>query len=142
MSDFMSALPYPNNQLLKLAVLIMFILLMVTITRSIIRIMMPVVVIGLVMVVFLGFTPQDVVRKGKQFADYGYQLIIENILPYFNGDSLMKKNEAVKPESGTPSEDKYSTEEELKKFFHEESGKRETEILREPRNEEHNLNKL
>ena len=49
---------------------------------------MPIMVIGLVMVVFLGFTPSDVINKGKHFITQGTNSLLEIILPFLDDNVL------------------------------------------------------
>ena len=62
----------------------MAIIFIVSILRSVFRLLMPILVIGLVMVVFLGFTPDDVINKGKYFITEGTYLLLENIIPFLD----------------------------------------------------------
>ena len=64
----------------------MAIIFIVSLLRSVFRLLMPILVIGLVMVVFLGFTPSDVINKGKYFIIEGTSLLLENILPFLDDD--------------------------------------------------------
>ena len=84
MNELLSGLTDSNEQLIRLGLTIMAIIFIVSILRSVFRLLMPILVIGLVMVVFLGFTPDDVINKGKHFITEGTNLLLENILPFLD----------------------------------------------------------
>lgn len=81
MIEFLQELFHSNNQLLTFIIGVVFIFIIVSIVRSVFRIVLPFVVIGLVMVVFLGHSPDDVMNKGKQFFAQGSYLI-QDLLPF------------------------------------------------------------
>ncbi len=90
MIEFLQELLHSNNQLVTFIIGLAFIFIIVSIVRSVFRIVLPFVVIGLVMVVFLGHSPDDVMNKGKQFFAQGSNLI-QDLLPfiqYKDGDFL------------------------------------------------------
>jgi hypothetical protein len=86
MNELLSGLAGSNEQLISLVLTIMAIITIVSILRSVFRLLMPILVIGLVMVVFLGFTPSDVINKGKHFVTDGTHLLFETILPFLQDD--------------------------------------------------------
>lgn len=84
MNELLSGLTDSNEQSIRLGLTIMAIIFIVSILRSVFRLLMPILVIGLVMVVFLGFTPDDVISKGKHFITQGSNLLLENIIPFLD----------------------------------------------------------
>jgi hypothetical protein len=81
MIELLQELFHSNNQLVTFIIGVVFIFIIVSIVRSVFRIVLPFVVIGLVMVVFLGHSPDDVMIKGKQFIAQGSNLI-QNLIPF------------------------------------------------------------
>ena len=79
MDDLLSGLTNSNEQLIGLVLTIIAIVFLVSALRSVFRLLMPVLVIGLVMVVFLGFTPAEVIHRGKQIVLDGSQFILDGI---------------------------------------------------------------
>ncbi|MCQ6274879.1 hypothetical protein JMM81_07865 [Bacillus sp. V3B] len=143
MNDMLSVFSNSNEQMLKLIISIIAILFIVSIVRSIFRLVMPIVIIGLVMVVFLGFTPNEVINKGKQFVSAGTNFFLENILPYIdpNNESLIDRDGKGNDISETLPENKPFIEEGLKRFFHDNEENKENEIFDEPRSDD-SLNTL
>ena len=88
MNELLSGLTDSNEQLIRLGLTIMAIIFIVSILRSVFRLLMPILVIGLVMVVFLGFTPNDVINKGKYFITEGTSLLLDIILPFLDDNVL------------------------------------------------------
>ncbi|WP_338472256.1 hypothetical protein R4Z10_05790 [Niallia sp. XMNu-256] len=86
MNDWLSGLANSNEQLVGLVLTIVAIVFLVSILRSVFRMLMPVLVIGLVMVVFLGFTPAQVIHKGKQTVMDGGQFLLNGIASFFEPD--------------------------------------------------------
>ena len=95
MNELLSGLTDSNEQLIRLGLTIMAIIFIVSILRSVFRLLMPILVIGLVMVVFLGFTPDDVINKGKHFIREGTNSLLDIILPFLDDNVL---------DNGTPPE--------------------------------------
>ena len=95
MNELLSGLTDSNEQLIRLGLTIMAIIFIVSILRSVFRLLMPILVIGLVMVVFLGFTPDDVINKGKHFITEGTNSLLDIILPFLDDNVL---------DNGTPPE--------------------------------------
>ncbi|WP_066056625.1 hypothetical protein [Robertmurraya korlensis] len=89
MNELLQELFHSNNQLVTLIIGIVFIFIIVTIVRSVFRVILPFVVIGLVMVVFLGHSPDDVMNKGKQFIAQGSNLI-QDLLPFIQSGGQEK----------------------------------------------------
>jgi hypothetical protein len=87
MSDLLSDLTNTNEQLIGLVLTIIAIVFIVSILRSVFRLFMPVLVVGLVMVVFLEFTPAEVIHKGKQIVMNGSQLILDEIAPFLQPEA-------------------------------------------------------
>lgn len=143
MNDILSGFSHSNEEMLKVTVYIIAILFIMSIVRSVFRLVMPVVIIGLVMVVFLGFTPSDVIEKGKQFASAGTNFFLESILPYLDSDngSLIDKDGTGNGDSEIPPENKSPIEEDLNRFFYKDEENKDTETFGEPENDGH-LNKL
>ena len=88
MNELLSGLTDSNEQLIKLGLTIMAIIFIVSILRSVFRLLMPILVIGLVMVVFLGFTPNDVINKGKHLIREGTNSLLEIIFPFLDDNFL------------------------------------------------------
>ncbi|MFC4322231.1 hypothetical protein [Litchfieldia salsa] len=107
MNDPLTELLNSSNQLVTLVILIIAGVFIFSIVRSLVKVIMPIVIVGLVLVVFLGYTPEDVIDKGKQFASNSSSIIMDGILPFFNS------------EKGTGSTEKAPgfLEEELKEFL-------------------------
>ena len=95
MNELLSGLTDSNEQLIRLGLTIMAIIFIVSILRSVFRLLMPILVIGLVMVVFWGFTPDDVINKGKHFIREGTNSLFDIILPFLDDNVL---------DNGTPLE--------------------------------------
>ncbi|MCM3601904.1 hypothetical protein M3175_14280 [Robertmurraya korlensis] len=106
MNDLLQELYHSNNQLVTFILGLVFIIIVVSIVRSVFRMVLPFVVIGLVMVVFLGHSPDDVMNKGKQFMAQGSNLI-QNLIPFLQSDSG-EKDEELAP---------FSEEDENKEIF-------------------------
>jgi hypothetical protein len=129
MNDLLSDFSTSNEQMLKLVISIIVILFIVSILRSVFRFVMPVVIIGLVMVVFLGFTPSEVINKGKQFASDGTHFFLENIFPFIDSNEGKENDRSeILPES------KSSIEENGKKFFGHDEKNNNPEIVDEQEN--------
>ena len=88
MNELLSGLTDSNEQLIRLGLTIMAIIFIVSILRSVFRLLMPILVIGLVMVVFWGFTPDDVINKGKHFIREGTDSLLDIILPFLDDNVL------------------------------------------------------
>ena len=84
MNNLLSGLVDSNEQLISLILMSLAIVFIVSILRSVFRLLMPILVIGLVMVVFLGFAPSDVINKGRHFIIEGSNLLLENIIPFLD----------------------------------------------------------
>lgn len=82
MEDIFSLLPESSDQLIKYIIFIGVFLFLISLIRSLLRVFMPIVVVGLVMVVFLGFSPDVILNKGKELYSTGKSLILENVLPF------------------------------------------------------------
>ncbi len=99
MNDLLSGLTVPNEHLIGLVLTILAIVFMVSLLRSVFRMVMPVLVIGLMMVVFLGFTPAEVIQKGKQIVMNGSQFILDGVAPFLqpddSGPSINEKNNDI-----------------------------------------------
>ena len=93
MNDIIAEFLHTDEPLLKLTIYIIAIILIWSVIRAFVRIAMPVMVIALVMVVFLGFSPDEVINKGEQLIHDSKQFMMEHILPYINGASLPKREE-------------------------------------------------
>lgn len=78
---------------------IVAVFLLVGIVKSMIKVMTTIAVIGLVMVVFFGFEPQEVIDKGKGLADVGTELFEENVKPILFGQ-LPEGESFIKQENG------------------------------------------
>lgn len=118
MNEILKELFQSNNQLVTFIIGVVIIFIIVSIVRSVFRIVLPFVVIGLVMVVFLGHSPDDVMNKGKQLITQGSDFV-QDFLPFIgNKDGELTENQ---PEL-TPFSD-----EELEKFINgEENNEKET----------------
>ena len=114
MNDLLSGLTDSTEQLIKLGLTIMAIIFIVSILRSVFRLLMPILVIGLVMVVFLGFTPNDVINKGKYFITEGTSLLLENILPFLQNDvpdnGILPEHDPFKDREGIPNHEEKDTD--------------------------------
>ena len=114
MNDLLSGLTDSNEQLIRLGLTIMAIIFIVSILRSVFRLLMPILVIGLVMVVFLGFTPNDVINKGKHFITEGTSLLLENILPFLQNDvpdnGIPPEHDPFKDGEGIPNHEEKDTD--------------------------------
>lgn len=143
MNDFLSGFSHSNEQILKWIIYIIVILFVVSIVRQVFRLVMPIVIVGLVMVVFLGYTPSDVINKGKQFATAGTHFFLESILPYLNSDnnSLIDKDGTGNDDSELLPENKSPREEDFNKFFYKNEENKDTETFGETESDD-NLNKL
>jgi hypothetical protein len=143
MNDILSGFSHSNEEMLKLIIYIIAILFIVSIVRSVFRLVMPIVIIGLVMVVFLGFTPGDVIDKGKQFATAGTNFFLESILPYLDSDSssLMDKDAKGDEDPELLPENKSPREEDFNRFFYRDEENKDTETFGESENDD-SLNKL
>jgi hypothetical protein len=118
MNDLLKEIFQSNNQLVTLMVGVVIIFIIVSIVRSVFRMVLPFVVIGLVMVVFLGHSPDEVMNKGKQLMTQGSNFI-QDFLPF-----LGKKDGEL---TETPPGLSPFSEEELDKFLKgEESKEKET----------------
>ncbi len=107
-----------NSQFMTLMIVIIAICIIVTILRSVVRMAMPVVVIGLVMVVFLGKSPEAVISKGKQFfSTLGEQFIPDQLIPNPKGDSFKNEDRGGNDFSEMLPGFPFLDEEEIKKFF-------------------------
>jgi hypothetical protein len=127
MDDSLSGLFSSNSQMMTLVICIIAVVLIISVLRSLFRMVLPVVIVGLVLVVFLGYTPEDVINKGKQFASNGSTYILNGILPFFNSDNGNGSSE-INPES------KSFLEEDFKGFL-EEEGENEQEMFEEHESE-------
>lgn len=118
MNEIVKELFQSNNQLVTFIIGVIIIFIIVSIVRSVFRIVLPFVVIGLVMVVFLGHSPDDVMNKGKQLITQGSDFV-QDFLPFIgNKDGELTENQ---PEL-TPFSD-----EDLEKFINgEENNEKET----------------
>lgn len=87
MNDLLSGLPDSNEQLIGLVLSILAIVFLISILRTVFRLFMPVMVIGLVMVVFLGFTPAEVIHRGKQIIMNGSQWVLDEIAPFLQPEA-------------------------------------------------------
>jgi hypothetical protein len=143
MNDILSGFSHSNEEMLKLIIYIIAILFIVSIVRSVFRLVMPIFIIGLVMVVFLGFTPGDVIDKGKQFATAGTNFFLESILPYLDSDSssLMDKDAKENEDQELLPENKSPIEEDFNRFFYRDKENKDTETFGESENDD-SLNKL
>ena len=114
MNDLLSGLTDSTEQLIKLGLTIMAIIFIVSILRSVFRLLMPILVIGLVMVVFLGFTPNDVINKGKYFITEGTNLLLENIIPFlddnFSDNRTPPEHDPFKDRDGIPNHEEKDTD--------------------------------
>jgi len=132
MIDLISDFTNSNEQLIQLVITILVIVFVISLLRSVFRLLMPVMVIGLIMVVFLGFTPSDVINKGKQLVTEGKNLVLENILPFLNpnnGEHLDGENNGEL--EITPEQDPYQDGEGSRK-----SDQKDTEIFGEQEDED------
>lgn len=112
MIEFLQELYHSNNQLVTFIIGVVFICIIVSIVRSVFRMILPFVVIGLVMVVFLGHSSDDVMNKGKQFIDQGSNLI-QDLIPFIQSGDGEKDGEL----SETPPGLSPFSEDENKEFF-------------------------
>jgi len=138
MDEILTNLSGSNEQIMKIVIAVIAILVIVSIVRSVYRLIMPVVIIGLVLVVFLGVSPNDVINKGKQLASSGSTFILESIFPYIhsnNGEGTDSSGDPDKSPGSLP-----FTEEDLKNFFNDEENK-DTDIFEESESE-NDINKL
>ncbi|WP_428911487.1 hypothetical protein [Niallia sp. Krafla_26] len=106
MNEWMSGLTDSNEQLIGLVLTIMALVFIVSILRSVFRMVMPLLVIGLIMVVFLGFTPIEVIDKGKQILMNGSQIILDHMSPFIQQDNyeIEKGEKGETGETGVPPE--------------------------------------
>lgn len=93
MNEMVSSLFNSNEQMFKFIIYIILTIFVISILRSVFRAMMPILVIGLVMVVFLGFTPNEVINKGKQFAIDGSHYFLDSFLPFLKNETIEKNEE-------------------------------------------------
>lgn len=113
MIELLQELYHSNNQLVTFIIGVVFIFIIVSIVRSVFRIVLPFVVIGLVMVVFLGHSPDDVISKGRQFFAQGSNLI-QDLLPFSPSGGGEKDGDFFEtPRGSTP----FSEKNENKEFF-------------------------
>ncbi|MDC3417246.1 hypothetical protein [Aquibacillus salsiterrae] len=85
-----------DHSLWGVLVAIVAVSIVVSILKSLVRMAMIVAVIGLVLVVFFNFKPEEVIDKGKQIADSGSQLLAmgsdDNLISTItSGDFWIKK---------------------------------------------------
>ena len=83
MNELLSGVTDSNEQLIGLVLTVLAVVFIVALLRSVFRLFMPIMVIGLVMVVFLGFTPSEVIEKGKQYVKDGSHLLLEGDCPIY-----------------------------------------------------------
>jgi hypothetical protein len=98
MNDLFSGLfNFSNNDtLLKLVLAVIVISFITSMVRSLFRLMLPVIVLALVMVVFLGYAPEDLLNKGKQLTSFGTSFLQENIMPFLDKEFPMNEEEKEK----------------------------------------------
>jgi len=84
MNDLLSSFPQLNEQTIKMILYIVVLLFLFSLLRSLFRMAMPVIVLGLVMVVFLGFSPAEVINKGIDLFADGKNHLMNDVFPYFN----------------------------------------------------------
>ena len=137
MEEILSVFSGSNEQLVKIVIAIIAIFVIVSIVRSVYRLIMPVVIVGLVLVVFLGVSPNDVINKGKQFITSGSSFVLENILPFVGPNTGDGKDSGDLDNS--PGSVPFS-EEDIKNFFKEEENNK-TDIFEESESES-SINKL
>ena len=114
MNEFIKEFFQSNNQLVTFIIGVVIIFIIVSIVRTVFRIVLPFVVIGLVMVVFLGHSPDEVMNKGKQLIAQGSGFI-QDVLPFLgNKDGELKE---------MPPELSPFSEEELDEFLNGEGSK-------------------
>lgn len=113
MIEFLQELFHSNNQLVTFIMGVVFIFIIFSIVRSVFRIVLPFVVIGLVMVVFLGHSPDDVMNKGKQFIAQGSNLI-QSLIPFIQSGEGEKDGELSETPPGFAP---FSEEDENSKIF-------------------------
>ncbi|WP_078550084.1 hypothetical protein [Litchfieldia alkalitelluris] len=141
MDDSLLGLLNENSQLMTLIIGIVAIVVIVSILRSVVRMVMPIVIVGLVMVVFLGHSPNDVLNKGKEFASFGTD-IIQDIIPFLKQkDDPFFDGEAEKGTSDSPSEFNPFSKDELEKFIDEYQDNNDTETF-DSQKDEVDVNKL
>lgn len=81
MNELLQEIFHSNNQLVPFLIGVVLIFIIVSIVRSVFRMVLPFVVIGLVMVVFLGHSPDDVINKGKTIIIEGSDYI-QGLFPF------------------------------------------------------------
>ncbi len=113
MIEVLQELFHSNNQLVTFIIGVVFIFVIVSIVRSVFRIVLPFVVIGLVMVVFLGHSPDDVMNKGKQFFTQGSNLI-QDLLPFIQSGEGVKEGDFIETPPGSAP---FTDEKENKEIF-------------------------
>lgn len=118
MNELLKEIFQSNNQLMTFIIGVVIIFVVVSIVRSVFRIVLPFVVIGLVMVVFLGQSPDEVMTKGKQLITQGSDFI-QDFFPFIG----KKEGDLTETPPGLAP----FSEEELEKFINgEESKEKET----------------
>ncbi|MCT2535598.1 hypothetical protein NC661_07010 [Aquibacillus koreensis] len=90
------ATDYPIWSILFVAIAVMFV---ISIVRSLFKMAMVVVVIGLVLVVFFDFEPTEVMDKGKEFVHTGKD-VLENSISSDLLKALSEENFSIKKENG------------------------------------------
>lgn len=118
MNELLKEIFQSNNQLMTFIIGVVIIFVVVSIVRSVFRMVLPFVVIGLVMVVFLGHSPDEVMDKGKQLITQGSDFI-QDFFPFLGN----KKGDLTETPPGLAP----FSEEDLEKFINgEESKEKET----------------
>jgi hypothetical protein len=114
MNNLLSGLVDSNEQLISLILTSLAIIFIVSILRSVFRLLMPILVIGLVMVVFLGFAPSDVINKGRHFIIEGSNLLLENIIPFlddnFSDNRTPSEHDPFKDRESIPNHEEKDTD--------------------------------
>lgn len=96
MNEILNMIPVENEQLVQIIIYGIAIFFIILVMRSLFRIFLPIILLGLVMVVFLGFSPDDVINQGKQFIEKGKDIILENEIPFLdkkNGDGNKQEDQ-------------------------------------------------
>jgi hypothetical protein len=114
MNEFLKEIFQSNHQLVTFIIGVVIIYIIVSFVRSVYRMVLPFVVIGLVMVVFLGHSPDEIMDKGKQLITQGSNFV-QDFVPF-----LGKKDGEL---TETPPRLSPFSEEELEKFLNGEENK-------------------
>ncbi|MDL4842855.1 hypothetical protein [Aquibacillus rhizosphaerae] len=88
-----------EHPIIGIGIMIVAVMLIISIVKSLFKVAMVVTVIGLVLVVFFGFKPQEVIDKGKDLTDTGTTLFEDNSDTGLLG-MLSKENFLITEENG------------------------------------------